>query len=178
MQLFWQQLLKSFAVWISLKTTSISPLTLLNSCFSLLYGEITELCSTPEISLAMLSPKMPEVSPTMEKLGHVIANVDVTQGTVTFLSANASGKNTNGLEAWKVKNIYSNIPTDTLNLFIYICLVCLPLGFSKHNAVLVFLQWLMHVHIVEIIHQINAQNSFAIPHDLFMRHAVCKWDDK
>lgn len=47
----------------------------------------------------MLSPKMPEVSPTMEKLGHVIANVDVTQGTVTFLSANASGKNTNGLEA-------------------------------------------------------------------------------
>lgn len=88
----------------------------------------------------MLSPKMPEISPTMEKLGHLIANVDITQGTVTFLSANASGKNINGLEACKVKNIYSNIPIGTLNLFLYICLVCFPLGFGKHNAVLVFLQ--------------------------------------
>lgn len=70
-----------------------------------IYDEVMGSYNMAGISLAMISP-------TMEKWGHLTEDDDIAWGTVTehsIHSVNPGGKNTNGSETWKVKNLYSSI---------------------------------------------------------------------
>lgn len=170
---------KSFTVQISLKSTKRSPLTLWDSCVCLAYVEVTGPCGMSGVSHAMLLLTMPGISPTMEKLGHLTVKVDIL-GTMTLHSVNPGRTNINRSETWKAKNIYSNINCHYNSyswiffiFFFNIYLVCFSLGFGKHNTVLVFLQWLMHVHIVEVISSNKCSKQLCNTTSWLIHEACC-----